>query len=160
MMGNKVKRTLHIYSKLLKNDYVNVQHLSRELNEHPRSIQRDLEDIRDFLNDYQQLLLYEHHNRNYYISDQTMHQNQEQETSVTYEMTPQLYHYLKHKYHTFVVKTERQKVLVKFQITPSEAVNFCFIYRKSLRLISPETLFSQFTTEFIKLQMNYMKGSL
>jgi DeoR/GlpR family transcriptional regulator of sugar metabolism len=49
MMGNKVKRTLHIYSKLLKNDYVNVQHLSRELNEHPRSIQRDLgEDIRDF----------------------------------------------------------------------------------------------------------------
>ena len=138
MMGNKVKRTLHIYSKLLKNDYVNVQHLSRELNEHPRSIQRDLEDIRDFLNDYQQLLLYEHHNHNYYISDQTMH----------------------HKYHTFVVKTERQKVLVKFQITPSEAINFCFIYRKSLRLISPETLFSQFTTEFIKLQMNYMKGSL
>lgn len=137
-----------------------MKHLSHVLNEHQRSIQRDLEDIRDFLNDQQQLLLYEHKNSNYYISNQIIPQNKEKEISVTYEMTNQLYQTLKHTYRTFVVKNQDQKVIVKFQIAPSEAINFCFIYRKSLRLISPEQIFSQFTTEFIKLQMTYMKGIL
>lgn len=159
-MGNKVKRTLYIYSKLLNNHYVNVKFLSQELDEHPRSIQRDLEDIRDFLNDQHQLLLYEYNKRNYYISDQTNDHSNEKTLSVTYEMTHQLYQHLKPKYNSFVVKHSNKMVWVTLDITPSEAINFCFIYRKSLRLISPESLFSQFTTEFIKLQLNYMKGQL
>ena len=51
-------------------------------------------------------------------------------------------------------------MLVTFQMAPSEAIHFCFTYRHALRLVSPDTLFAQFTTELIQLQMIYMKGAL
>ncbi|MGV3243169.1 transcriptional regulator [Staphylococcus sp. 11261D007BR] len=158
-MGSKVKRVLSIYSKLLNNNHVNVKELSKELEEHPRSIQRDLEDIRSFLRDNQQLLLYEHKTHNYYVSDQSGAQNNENVITATFEMTYQLYQLLKQQYNILRVKSKANSVEVKIQITPSSAINLCFMYRKSVRLISPDYLFGQFTTEFIKLQMIYMTKS-
>ena len=66
--GNKIQRTLTIYTKLRDHHYVNVPLLAETFHVHPRSIQRDLEDIRDFLNDQHQHLLYDHHTQNYYES--------------------------------------------------------------------------------------------
>lgn len=160
IVGNKIQRTLTIYTKLRDHHYVNVPLLAETFHVHPRSIQRDLEDIRDFLNDQHQHLLYDHHTQNYYMSHQTMTDDQVTPTSVTYEMTHQLYQQLQHHYQTYVLKNDAHKMLVTFQMAPSEAIHFCFTYRHALRLVSPDTLFAQFTTELIQLQMIYMKGAL
>lgn len=58
-MGHKTKRILYIYKKLLSNHHVNVKHMAQFFNTNARTIQRDIQDIKSFLNEQNQTILYE-----------------------------------------------------------------------------------------------------
>lgn len=159
-MGDKTKRILYIYTNLISNRYVNVKNMSKVLNTNVRSIQRDLSDIQEYLNENNRILLYEPSHHNYYVSLKNNKDETEAQMNVTFEVTYQLYRRLKKQYESFIIQKTKTTITVVLFITPSEAINLCFIYRISLRIISPETLIVQFTQEFTKLQSNYMLRKL
>ena len=45
-------------------------------------------------------------------------------------------------------------------LNPNEAIDLCFQYHRSLRLITPDHLLKQFTVELIKLQMIYLRNEV
>ena len=47
--NDKIQRILRIYTKLMDGKTVNKQEIAARYNVHPRSIQRDIKDITDFL---------------------------------------------------------------------------------------------------------------
>ena len=50
----------------------------------------------------------------------------------------------------------RQTIKVVLAIPKADAINLCFMYRKSLRMISPEILVKNFSQELSQLQNNYI----
>ncbi|MCU7558278.1 HTH domain-containing protein [Macrococcus capreoli] len=70
---NRAQRLLILFSRLTKNQYVNKEQIAHEFNVHPRTIQRDIEDIREYLSDsnehfYRQEIIYDHSKNAYTIS--------------------------------------------------------------------------------------------
>ncbi|WP_414055551.1 helix-turn-helix transcriptional regulator [Macrococcus equi] len=71
---NRAQRLLILYSRLTKNQYVNKEEIALEFNVHPRTIQRDIEDIREYLSNsnehfYRQEIVYSHSENAYTISN-------------------------------------------------------------------------------------------
>ncbi|MCR9005423.1 MULTISPECIES: hypothetical protein [Staphylococcus] len=99
-----------------------------------------------------------HLHHNYYVSLKNNKDDTEAQMNATFEVTYQLYRILKN--NTNHLKITQNTITVVLFITPSEAINLGFIYRISLRIISPETLIAQFTQELTKLQSNYMLRKL
>ena len=71
---NRAQRLLILYSRLTKKQYVNKEEIAHEFDVHPRTIQRDIEDIREYLSDsnehfYRQEIIYNHSENGYTISN-------------------------------------------------------------------------------------------
>ena len=160
-MGHKSKRILHIYKKLLSKQRVNVKNLSEFFNTNERTIQRDIEDINAFLKNYNQTVLYEKSTHDYYIAHKNKkHSNTDINIHATYEMTYQVFKQLNRQYETYVVKKTRKTIIVILSISKIEAINLCFIYHNTIRIMSPETLVAEFTQELAKLQNNYILNKI
>lgn len=160
-------RVLNIYSKLLKKQTVNKANLAKQFGVNPRTIQRDIENIRHYLyevnlnSDIAEEITFDQHKNSYFIK--SSHKNMGttlQTTKVTYEVTPHLYQKLKHHYEMKVLHRTSKSYTIEIEINTKEAIELCFNYRRSLRLISPTTLLNQFTTELIKLQMIYLRNEV
>lgn len=83
---NRAQRLLILYSRLVKNQHVNKEKIANEFGVHPRTIQRDIEDIREYLSDsnehfYRQEIVYSHANNAYSISN-----NQSKMDSLPFQM--------------------------------------------------------------------------
>ena len=155
-MGHKTKRILYIYKKLLSNHHVNVKHMAQFFNTNTRTIQRDIQDIKSFLNEQNQTILYEKTTCNYYIAYKNAFDDDYIQTNVTYEMTYQVYRQINKQYDTYIIQKNRQTNNVVLAIPKADAINLCFMYRKSLRMISPEILVKNFSQELSQLQNNYI----
>ena len=139
-------RVLNIYDKLLKNETVNKLELATEFNVNPRTIQRDIDNIRHYLyestlhSDLELQIQFEQSKNSYFIKRSPKYSHQDDlRVQVTYEVTFKLYETLKIR---------------------DEAIDLCFQYHRSLRLISPDHLLKQFTVELIKLQMIYLRNEV
>lgn len=157
-------RVLYIYSKLVTKQTVNKSQLAKKFDVNPRTIQRDIDNIRYFLyemnlrSDIKEEVCFNQGKNSYFIKSAYKRSGeQEQIIHVTYEIKPQLYQKLKDSYDMKVIHRSSKSLTVKLELTSTEAIELCFRYRKSLRLISPTTLLNQFTTELIKLQMIYLR---
>ncbi|MCG1081225.1 HTH domain-containing protein [Staphylococcus epidermidis] len=159
-MGYKTKRILYIYKRLLSNHHVNVKHMAQFFNTNIRTIQRDIQDIKSFLNEQKQTVLYEKTTCNYYIAHQSVLDDDHIQTHATFEMTYQVYRQINKQYETYIVQKNRQTLKVMLAIPKTDAINICFMYRKSLRLISPETLVKEFSQELSQLQTNYILNTI
>ncbi|KKI55795.1 MULTISPECIES: HTH domain-containing protein [Staphylococcus] len=159
-MGYKTKRILSIYKKLLSNHHVNVKHMAGFFNTNERTIQRDIKDIKSFLNTHNQTIIYEKSTCNYYLSHQFTQDDDPTYINVTYEMTYQLYRQLNKQYETYTIQRTRQTITVVLAISESDALNLCFMYRHSLRMVSPQTLIETFSKELWKLQNNYILNKI
>lgn len=93
-MGHKTKRILYIYKRLLSNHHVNVKHMAQFFNTNTRTIQRDIQDIKSFLNEQNQTVLYEKATCNYYITHQSVLDDDHIQMHATFEMTYQVYRQL------------------------------------------------------------------
>lgn len=136
-------RVLNIYDKLLKNETVNKLELATEFNVNPRTIQ------------------FEQSKNSYFIkrSPKYSHQN-DLRVQVTYEMTFKLYETLKTRDDIKILNKNNKTYDVQMNLNPNEAIDLCFQYHRSLRLISPDHLLKQFTVELIKLQMIYLRNEV
>lgn len=69
MEFSKVDRTLKIYDKLISGEVINKKKLAYEFNVNNRTIQRDIEDIRNYLSDSHETekVLYDHKHNGYYL---------------------------------------------------------------------------------------------
>lgn len=164
MRMEQAYRVLNIYSKLLKKQTVNKADLAKQFEVNPRTIQRDIDNIRYYLHeanlhsDIEEEITFDQSKNSYFIK--SMHKNMGtplQDTKVTYEITPHLYQKMKNNYDIKVLQRTSKSLTVEIEVSAREAIELCFNHRKSLRLISPTTLLNQFTTELIKLQMIYLR---
>lgn len=161
----QVYRLLEIYTKLLNHDTVNTALLAKEFKVDRRTIQRDISNIKHYF--YEKSLIneldYEIHfnfsENSYFIKNKTDLSLNNLET-VSYEMTHQTYKKIKQTYQTHILHQDAQHIQVEIKLSTIEAINLCFQYRKSLRLIAPEPLYAQFITELIKLEMIYLKHKI
>lgn len=159
-MGHKTKRILYIYKNLLSNKRVNVKHMSKFFNTNERTIQRDIEDIKQFLNEQNRTILHERATYNYYIAQKHQIKDNEDNIHVTYEMTYDIYKELKKQYETYVIQKKKQTIKVVLSIPISNAIDICFYYRKSIRIISPENVIKELAQEIAKIQMNYILNKI
>lgn len=160
-MGYKSKRILYIYKKLLSKHHVNVKNLSEFFSTNERTIQRDIEDINTFLKDYDQTVLYEKATHDYYISHKNIkYSNTDINIHATYEMTYQVFKKLNKQYETYIVQKTRRTITVMLFISKIEAINLCFTYHNTIRIVSPETLVAEFTQELAKIQKNYILNKI
>ena len=79
---------------------------------------------------------------------------------VTYEVTFKLYETLKIRDDIKILNKNDKTYDVQMNLNPNEAIDLCFQYHRSLRLISPDHLLKQFTVELIKLQMIYLRNEV
>lgn len=91
-------RVLNIYDKLLKNETVNKLELATEFNVNPRTIQRDIDNIRHYLyestlhSDLELQIQFEQSKNSYFIKRSPKYSHQDDlRVQVTYEMTFKLY---------------------------------------------------------------------
>lgn len=159
-VGHKTKRILYIYKKLLSNNRVNVKHMSKYFNTNERTIQRDIEDIKTFLSEQNQTILHEKSTNNYYITHNHYRNNDEININVTFEMNYDIYRQLKNNMKHLQYRKKSKTITVVLSIPKSIAIDICFYYRKSIRLVSPETLVDDFVYELSKLQRNYILNKL
>lgn len=110
--------------------------MAQFFNTNIRTIQRDIQDIKSFLNEQKQTVLYEKTTCNYYIAHQSVLDDEHIQTHATFEMTYQVYRQINKQYETYIVQKNRQTLKVMLAIPKTDAINICFMYRKSLRLIS------------------------
>jgi transcriptional antiterminator len=155
-MGNKTKRILLIYQKLLSHRPVNVKHMAQYFDTNERTIQRDIQDIKSFLNDQHQTLLYEKTTANYTITHKNNDNTDQTYINIIFEMTYQLYRQLNKQYDTYIIQRNHQTLKVVLSISSSDAINICFTYRQSLRNVSGETLVEVLSNELSQLQSNYI----
>ena len=153
-------RVLNIYDKLLKNETVNKLELATEFNVNPRTIQRDIDNIRHYLyestlhSDLELQIQFEQSKNSYFIKRSPKYSHQDDlRVQVTYEMTFKLYETLKMRDDIKILNKNDKTYDVQMNLNPNEAIDLCFQYHRSLRLISPDHLLKQFTVELIKLQM-------
>lgn len=159
-MGHKTKRVLYIYKKLLSRHRVNVKNLSNFFNTNERTIQRDIEDIKAFLKEQNQTVLYDNTTHDYYIAYNEMFNNSDINIHATFEMTYQVYKQLKKQYETYTVQKSRKTITVILSTSKCEAINLCFTYYKSIRIVSPEVLVEDFTNELASIQKNYILNKI
>lgn len=74
---NRAQRLLILYSRLLKNRYINKEEIAYEFGVNPRTVQRDIDEIRTFLSDsnehfYRQDIVYNHSLNAYSISNRKL----------------------------------------------------------------------------------------
>ncbi|WP_145467837.1 HTH domain-containing protein [Staphylococcus pettenkoferi] len=158
-------RLLEIYTKLLNHDTVNTAMLAEEFKVDRRTIQRDISNIKHYfyekslINELDYEIKFNFNANSYFIKNKTDLSLNNLET-VSYEMTHQTHKLLKQTYRTQVVSQDSHHVKVEIKLSPIDAINLCFQHRKSLRLIAPESLYAQFVTELIKLEMIYLKNKI
>ena len=76
MYSDKISRVLYIYSMLMRGQILKKKELVQDIGVSARSIQRDLENIRDFLDKkyvkegYGSQLIYNYHEKGYCLEDQ------------------------------------------------------------------------------------------
>ncbi len=160
-------RVLNIYDKLLKNETVNKLELATEFNVNPRTIQRDIDNIRHYLyestlhSDLELQIQFEQSKNSYFIKRSPKYSHQDDlRVQVTYEMTFKLYETLKMRDDIKILNKNDKTYDVQMNLNPNEAIDLCFQYHRSLRLISPDHLLKQFTVELIKLQMIYLRNEV
>ena len=130
--------------------------MAQFFNTNARTIQRDIQDIKSFLNEQNQTVLYEKSTCNYYIAHQSVLDDDHIQRHSTFEMTYQVYRQLNKQYESYITQKKRQTLRVVLAIPKADAINICFMYRKSLRIVSPETLVKDFSQELSQLQNNYI----
>ena len=160
-------RVLNIYDKLLKNEAVNKLDLATEFHVNPRTIQRDIDNIRHYLyestlhSDLELQIQFEQSKNSYFIKRAPKYSSQEDmHIEVTYEMTCKLYEKLKVHYDIKLLNKTDKTCEVQINLNSNEAIDLCFQYHRSLRLISPAYLLKQFTADLIKLQMIYLRNEV
>ena len=140
-------RVLNIYDKLLKNETVNKLELATEFNVNPRTIQRDIDNIRHYLyestlhSDLELQIQFEQSKNSYFIKRSPKYSHQDDlRVQVTYEVTFKLYETLKIRDDIKILNKNDKTYDVQMNLNPNEAIDLCFQYHRSLRLISPDHL--------------------
>lgn len=77
---NRAQRLLILYSRLIKNRYINKEEIAYEFGVNPRTVQRDIDEIRTYLSDsnehlYRQEIIYNHSLNAYSISNHLSHRD-------------------------------------------------------------------------------------
>lgn len=131
-------RLLTIYTRLLQNKFVNKYELTKEFNTSPRTIQRDIDQIRNYLYEkddwygHKKNVIYNHKNESYSLENtQTINNNPlfyilAVLLTINNEINDELYQYLKHMIYTFHsdYKTELLKLIDKKHIEQDELLFF------------------------------------
>ncbi|HDJ6669642.1 TPA: HTH domain-containing protein [Staphylococcus aureus] len=131
-------RLLTIYTRLLQNKYVNKYELTKELNSSSRTIQRDIDQIRNYLYEtddwygHKKNVIYNYKNESYSLENiQTINNNAlfyilAVLLTINNEINDELYQYLKHMISTFHsdYKTELLKLIDKKHIEQDELLFF------------------------------------
>lgn len=77
---NRAQRLLILYNRLIKNRYINKEEIAYEFGVNPRTVQRDIDEIRTYLSDsnehlYRQEIIYNHSLNAYSISNHQSHRD-------------------------------------------------------------------------------------
>lgn len=77
---NRAQRLLILYNRLIKNRYINKEEIAYEFGVNPRTVQRDIDEIRTYLSDsnehlYRQEVIYNHSLNAYSISNHLSHRD-------------------------------------------------------------------------------------
>ncbi|MEB7066307.1 HTH domain-containing protein [Mammaliicoccus sciuri] len=131
-------RLLTIYTRLLQNKFVNKYELTKTFNTSPRTIQRDIDQIRNYLYEtddwygHKKNVIYNHKNESYTLENtQTINNNAffyilAVLLMINNEINDELYQYLKHMISTFHsdYKTELIKLIDTKHIEQDELLFF------------------------------------
>lgn len=131
-------RLLTIYTRLLQNKFVNKYELTKTFNTSPRTIQRDIDQIRNYLYEtddwygHKKNVIYNHKNESYTLENtQTINNNAffyilAVLLTINNEINDELYQYLKHMISTFHsdYKTELLKLIDTKHIEQDELLFF------------------------------------
>lgn len=163
-------RILNIYSRLIQHQIVNKTQLSQLFNVNKRTIQRDIDNIRNYFyetasRDTQ--VLYDAKKASYYLKgghtilpsfneEETL-----QTTPYTFEVTQTVYQQLKAHYKVTVIEhTKRHTLIVRMYLTEHHALFLCFLYRSHIRLISPHQNMMTVIDEMIAMQKVSLKNEI
>lgn len=162
-------RLLTIYTRLLQNKYVNKYELTKELNTSSRTIQRDIDQIRNYLyetNDWyghKKNVIYNYKNESYSLENtQTTNNNAffyilAVLLMINNEINDELYQYLKHMISTFHsdYKTELLKLIDTKHIEQDELLFFnlseigkALYMKKAIHLRELDILVSPITLKY------------
>ncbi|MGN5883645.1 helix-turn-helix transcriptional regulator [Staphylococcus simulans] len=76
---------------------------------------------------------------------------------VTFELVPELYQLIRHKYpHEIIKLVDKKYYVIRIKMCVEDAINFCFTARNQARLIGPESTYQIVMKELLKLQESYL----
>lgn len=161
---NSAYRALYIYDLLINQEKVRTTDLAQTFNVHQRTILRDLETIRDYIHDIDyglnQSIIFNQNHKTYSLIKHSTEDNSGPLIDVCFEMTKDLHQQLHQIYPSQIIESNQHKVKVEMTLSAPTAINLCFDYRRDLRLISPDWLLAQLSTDIIRLLMIYFNQQL
>ncbi|UXR45537.1 helix-turn-helix transcriptional regulator [Staphylococcus simulans] len=76
---------------------------------------------------------------------------------VTFELVPELYELIRHRYQHKIIKLVNKKYyVIRIKMCVEDAINFCFTARNQARLVGPESTYQIVMKELLKLQETYL----
>ncbi|KIX91484.1 transcriptional regulator [Staphylococcus microti] len=77
---------------------------------------------------------------------------------ITFEIDRDVWSEIHRYYHIHVVESyDENNLIVTFKMTRFEAIELCFMYRSSIRIIAPSELKEEVIDELLRLQSTYLK---
>ncbi|UTB81625.1 HTH domain-containing protein [Staphylococcus carnosus] len=161
-------RILNIYTRLVQQQTVNKSDLAERFNVNKRTIQRDIDNLRNYLYEncsWHTQILYDTKTESYYlnlpdlINPKTFY-NQNQ-IPVTFEMTQEVFRILRPYYTSEIIQNINSEIIrVRMNISEQNARTLAFIYHSKIRVIAPDNLLQKVIDDMMEMQKTYLKQEI
>lgn len=167
-MMEQAYRILNIYTRLVQQQTVNKSDLAERFNVNKRTIQRDIDNLRNYLYEngsWHTQILYDTKTESYYlnlpdlINPKTFYN--QKKISVTFEMMQEVFRLLHPYYTSEIIQNITPEIIhVRMDISEKNARTLAFIYRSKIRVIEPENLLQKVIDDMLEMQKTYLKQEI